>query len=147
MQDVYPNDQHGAVNHPEPRNHPGAHGKTVWIIAEGYLPAPGPRPDNPALSSHEAACVLNTGDKTANLTITLFFTDREPSGPYQVSVPPRRTLHLRFDDLKDPEPVPRETDFASLVESDQPVVVQHTRLDARLGSLALMTTMAYGENR
>jgi hypothetical protein len=60
-----------------------------------------------------------------------------------VTVPARRTLHLRFNDLADPEPVPRGTDYASVIESDVPIVVQHTRLDSRQAALALLTTMAY----
>ncbi|HEX8907940.1 MAG TPA: sensory rhodopsin transducer, partial [Anaeromyxobacteraceae bacterium] len=61
----------------------------------------------------------------------------------QVTVPARRTLHLRFDDLRDPEPIPRATDYASLVESDVPIVVQHTRLDARQADTALLSTIAF----
>lgn len=119
-------------------------GKTRWLIAEGYLPPLGPHPEDRALRSHEAACILNTGDEDAELTITLFFTDREPVGPYRAQVAARRTLHLRFDDLQEPEPIPRETDYASLIESSVPIIVQHTRLDARSG--ALMTSLAYGCN-
>jgi hypothetical protein len=52
-------------------------------------------------------------------------------------------LHLRFNDLEDPEPVPRGTDYASVIESDVPIVVQHTRLDSRQAALALLTTVAY----
>jgi hypothetical protein len=43
----------------------------------------------------------------------------------------------------DPAPLPRGTDFASVIRSDRPVVVQHTRLDSRQAENALMTTMAY----
>jgi len=39
------------------------------------------------------------------------------------------TLHLRFNDLDDPAPIPRDTDYASVFESDMPIIVQHTRLD------------------
>jgi hypothetical protein len=121
-------------------------GKTRWVIPEGYIPDAGPHADNPALRSHEAACILNAGDSDAQLNLTLYFTDREPAGPYRMTILARRTLHLRFDELADPEPVPRETDYASVIESTQPVVVQHTRLDARTGELALLSTLAYGEN-
>lgn len=72
-----------------------------------------------------------------------YISDREPVGPYRVSVPARRTRHLRFNDLIDPEPVPRRTDYASVIESDVPVVVQHTRLDSRQAENALITTVAY----
>jgi hypothetical protein len=79
------------------------------------------------------------------VTITLFFADREPAGPYRVTVGARRTLHLRFNDLEDPQPVPRGTDYSSLFESDVPVVVQHTRLDSRRAEISLLSTVAYGE--
>jgi hypothetical protein len=58
-------------------------------------------------------------------------------------VPARRTRHVRFNDLTDPAPVPRDTDYSSLIESDVPIVVQHTRLDSRQAALALLSTMAF----
>ena len=121
-------------------------GKKRWAIAEGYIPAPGPHADDDKLRSHETACILNPNPQPAQVSIHIYFKDRDPAGPYRLEVGARRTLHLRFDELEDPEPVPRETDYASVIESDQPVVVQHTRLDARLGSLALLSTMAYAED-
>ncbi|HYG43530.1 MAG TPA: sensory rhodopsin transducer [Bordetella sp.] len=117
-------------------------GKRLWVIAEGYIP-PGSTGSTRQLSSHETACMLNAGDTDARVEITLYFADREPVGPYHVSVPARRTLHLRFNDLKTPAPVPVDTDFASVIRSDAPIVVQHTRLDSRQAELALMTTTAY----
>jgi hypothetical protein len=95
------------------------------------------------MESHETACMLNAGDEDAHVTITLFFTDREPAGPYNVVVPARRTLHLRFNALKEPGPVARDTDYASVIESDVPIVVQHSRLDSRQAELALLTTVAF----
>ena len=65
------------------------------------------------------------------VTITVYFADREPAGPYQVTVPARRTHHVRLNRLDDPEPIPQDTDYASVIESDVPIVVQHTRLDSR----------------
>jgi hypothetical protein len=50
---------------------------------------------------------------------------------------------VRFNDLTEPEPIPRATDFASIVRSDVPIVVQHTRLDSRQSALALMSTIAF----
>lgn len=117
-------------------------GRRTWAIAEGYIPGGGIMGD-PALVSHETACVLNTQDKDAHLRITLYFSDREPVGPYRATVPARRTLHLRFNDLQDPEPVPRDTDFATVIEADVPIVVQHTRLDSRHTDVALLSTVAF----
>jgi hypothetical protein len=119
-------------------------GRQRWAIAEGYLPGWSHGPE-PRLTSHETVCLLNAGDHDASVTITVYFADREPAGPYRVTVPARRTRHVRFNDLQDPEPLPADTDFASLIESDRPVVVQHTRLDSRQAELALLSTLAYGE--
>ncbi len=58
---------------------------------------------------------------------------------------PRRTLHLRFNDLMEPAIVPRDTEYSSLFESDVPIVVQHTRLDSRHAEVSLMTTTAYAD--
>ena len=113
-----------------------------WVIAEGYIPGQSVSSD-PAFVSHETACILNAGDEHAAVSITLYYEDREPVGPYRANVPARRTLHLRFNDLTDPEPVPRDTPYASVIKSDVPIVVQHTRLDSRRAEIAVMTTMAY----
>ncbi|QYJ15764.1 hypothetical protein Rxycam_01592 [Rubrobacter xylanophilus DSM 9941] len=117
-------------------------GRRRWAIAEGYIPSYSNGPE-PQLISHETACILNTGDAPANVSITVYFSDREPAGPYRVRVPARRTLHLRFNELEEPEPIPRDTDYASVIESDVPVVVQHTRLDSRQAENALLSTVAY----
>lgn len=117
-------------------------GKRLWAIAEGYIPGDSTG-EGRAFESHETACILNAGDRPAHIAVTIFFTDREPAGPYSVEVPARRTLHMRFNDLSDPEPVPRDTDYASVFESDVPVVIQHTRLDSRQAELALLSTIAF----
>lgn len=119
-------------------------GKRRWAIAEGYIPSwsNGPAPE---MISHEAVCLLNAGDQEARVTITIYFSDREPAGPYLLRVPPRRTMHVRFNDLRDPQPVPAATDYASVIESDVPIVVQHTRLDSRQAENALLSTIAYWE--
>lgn len=117
-------------------------GRTTWVIAEGYIPSQSTGGGR-AFESHETACMLNSSDHDAHVEITLFFKDRDPAGPYQVTVPARRTLHQRFNDLKDPEEVPRDTDYASVVTSDVPIVVQHTRLDSRQAELALLSTVAW----
>jgi hypothetical protein len=119
-------------------------GQMRWAIAEGYIPAQSSFSD-PALVSHETACILNSGDRPAHVRITVYFADREPAGPYLVTVPARRTLHLRFNDLERPEPIPRDTPYSSLLESDVPIVVQHTRLDSRRAEVSLLSTVAYAE--
>jgi hypothetical protein len=117
-------------------------GHRRWAIAEGWIPSYSHGPE-PEMTSHETACLLNAGDNDADVSITVFFADREPAGPYRVSVPARRTRHVRFNDLTDPEPIPRATDYSSVIESDVPIVVQHTRLDSRQADNALITTIAF----
>ncbi len=118
-------------------------GRTHWAIAEGFIPSGSLPGAGRALLSHEAACILNAGDAEAHIEIMLYFVDRAAVGPYRVTVAAQRTLHLRFNELTDPEPVPLDTDYASTIISDVPIVVQHTRLDSRQAEFSLMTTTAF----
>lgn len=120
-------------------------GAKRWAIPEGYIPAKSTGPE-PQMTSHETACLLNISNNPAHVKITIFYSDREPTGPYNITVPPQRTSHIRFNDLEGPEPIPKDTDFASLIESDVPIVVQHTRLDSRQAENALLSTIAYTDN-
>jgi hypothetical protein len=119
-------------------------GRRRWAIAEGYIP-PDSTTKSRELVSHEVVCLLNAGDHDAHVSIKVYFGDRAPAGPYTCVVPAQRTLHLRFNDLRDPEPIPKGFDYSSVIESDVPIVVQHTRLDSRRDSLALLSTIAYAE--
>jgi len=122
---------------------PRALGRTTWAIPEGYIPPESNGP--PEMLSHETACLLNTGGRDANVRITIYFADRDPIGPFNVVVPARRTRHLRFNDLSEPASIPRGTDYSSVIESDVPIIVQHTRLDSRQAAAALLSTVAYAE--
>ena len=119
-------------------------GKQVWAIAEGYIPAwsNGPAPE---FTSHEAACILNAGEMDAHIQLTIYFADRAPAGPYLLTVGAKRTLHLRFNDLEQPERIPLGISYSSVFVSDVPVVIQHTRLDSRQEANALLSTIAYSE--
>ncbi|MBD0387730.1 MAG: sensory rhodopsin transducer [Nostoc sp. C3-bin3] len=120
-------------------------GRTCWAIAEGYIPAYSNGPE-PQFTSHETVCVLNANDKDAHVEIMIYYSDREPVGPYQVTVLARRTKHIRFNNLTKPEPIPHDTDFGSVITSDVPIVVQHTRLDSRQAENALLSTIAFASN-
>ena len=119
----------------------GTIGATVWAIAEGYIPS-GSTGDTPALISHETVCILNAGARDAEVRITVFFADRDPVGPFRFAVKARRTRHIKFNDLADPA-IPRDTDFASIIEADVPIVVQHTRLDSRQAANTICSTIAF----
>lgn len=117
-------------------------GSRVWVIADGHIP-PYSSGIDPAMTSHESACILNANDEEASLQLFIYFTDREPAGPYAINVPARRAHHQRLDDLSDPEPIPVGVDYCCVIRSDKPIVVQHTRLDSRQAANALMSTIAY----
>lgn len=119
-------------------------GKRNWAIAEGYIPAASTA-QTPEMESHETLCLLNANAVKAQVTITVYFTDRDPAGPFLFTVGPRRTMHLKFNDFKSPEAIPKGVPYASTVESDVPIVVQHTRLDSRQSANALMTTIGYSQ--
>lgn len=117
-------------------------GTQTWVIADGYIPPQSTGPE-PAMTSHDSACILNANHEDALVELVLYFADREPAGPYRISVTARRAHHLRFNDLSEPEPMPIGVDYCCVIQSDQPIVVQHTRLDSRQAANALMSTIAY----
>ena len=59
-------------------------GHKRWAIAEGYIPAWSHGPE-PQMTSHETVCMLNTSSEEARVTMTVFFSEREPAGPSRFS--------------------------------------------------------------
>ena len=116
-----------------------------WAIAEGYIPAWSNGP-SPEMLSHECVCLLNASEHEAHVENMVYFEDREPVGPYKFTIPPRRTKHIRFNDLDHPERIPLGVNFSSVIDSDVHIVAQHTRLDSRQAENALMTTIAYSDH-
>ena len=72
----------------------------------------------------ETVFLLNASPQEAHLEVVVYYSDRDPVGPYHLTVPARRMKPLRFTKLTDPEPIPHATDYASTIESDVPIVVQ-----------------------
>jgi hypothetical protein len=119
-------------------------GATIWTIPDAYLPALGP-PGAPGYVGHESLCVLNAGADDARLTISLFFADRPPRKAIAVTVPGQRCRHLRFDRPEDigGVTIPREVPYGIVVESDRPVVVQHSRLDVTQPNMAFLSAIGH----
>lgn len=117
------------------------YGKNVWMIADGYMSDT----VKGEFVSHEAICVLNVSGKDANINITLYFENDEPMKNIKAVCKNERTNHIRLDKIvtEDGNKIPRNTPYAVLVESDQPIVVQSSRLDVSQPEYALMTTIAY----
>lgn len=72
----------------------------------------------------ETVFLLNASPQEAHLEVVVYYSDRDPVGPYHLTVPARRVKPLRFSKLTDPKPIPHATDYASTIESDVPIVVQ-----------------------
>ncbi|MCL2664479.1 MAG: sensory rhodopsin transducer [Defluviitaleaceae bacterium] len=117
-------------------------GKKLWFIADAYYDS-----QSNHQPSHESVCVLNTSEVNAVITMTLYFEDRPKMKGFVSHCKAGRTHHIRMDKIKSKsgEPVPQDTPYAIVVESDVPVVVQYTRLDTAQAEMALMTTMGYSE--
>ena len=93
--------------------------------------------------SHEAICVLNTGKSACTVDVTLYFEDREKMGPFQIVVEAERTKHIRMDLLVNGSGnhIPRAVPYAAVVECEDEIAVQYTRLDTTQNNLALMTAI------
>lgn len=117
-------------------------GHKRWAIAEGYTPSWSTGP-TPTMMSHETLCMLNTTDCDTHVELTIFYATCPPTGPYRLTISACRTKHVRMNDLTNPEPIPPAVEYASVTESNVPIVVQHTRLDFRQAENALISTIAY----
>lgn len=116
-------------------------GHTQWYFPDTYIP---PTSAEGTLTSHESICVLNCLQEDANLTITIYFEDRDPIEGIEVTVPGQRTRHIRTSSLaKNGETIPAGVPYAIGLVSSIPVIVQYSRLDATQPANALMTAIGY----
>lgn len=115
-------------------------GSRVWYIPDGFIP----EKSSGILESHEAICFLNCNEEEAKVYISVYFEDMEPLKNIGVIVLGQRTKHLRTDLLvKEEKKIPKGIPYALKVESDLPIIVQHSRMDSTQSENTLMTTIAY----
>ena len=119
-----------------------ANGHTAWAFAGGRVPlsSTGREPEN---TSREEFCFLNTESRDATVEITLFYSDREPVGPYTLIIPARRVRRVRVNDLINPEAPPLDKDYGAVVQSDTPIVVQFERKDTSRSENSIQTTLGF----
>lgn len=93
--------------------------------------------------SHETICVVNPYETPVDVRLTLFFEDRDKVSGYHVTVAPERAKHIRMDALLNnaSDAIPHNVPYAVLVECEQELPVQYTRIDAARPGVALMTTI------
>ncbi|MBQ8726693.1 MAG: hypothetical protein IJY84_06310 [Clostridia bacterium] len=117
-------------------------GKKDWIIPDCELPPEG----EGVLKGHESVIIVNDSDAIAHIKVKLYFTDKAPYTEILWTVDAQRVRCFRMNNLADMcgFVVPKETQYAMKLESDQPIVVQYGRLDNRQTNLAYYTTLASG---
>lgn len=117
-------------------------GKKYWVIPDCELPEEG----EGVLKGHESVIILNENSRTANLHITLYFTDSCKKDVIRWQVPPERVRCFRMNNTDDMcgIKIPYDTQYAMRIKSDIPIVVQYGRLDNRQANLAYYTTLGYG---
>ncbi|MCT1434099.1 MULTISPECIES: sensory rhodopsin transducer [Dietzia] len=113
-----------------------AHGSTRWFFSAGFIPEHGTGHE-PEYTSRTELCLLNTGADEACVRLTVYHSDRDPVGPYEIRVEGRRVRELRVNDLIAPEAVPLGRPLGLVLESDVPVVAQLRYIDTRRGGLAV----------
>lgn len=111
-----------------------------WYIPDCYYPGGG----GGIYVSHEAVCFLNEGDQDAEAELTLYFEDRDKMSGFKVAIPAERTIHCRMDRITDRQghSIPRDTPYALVIESENRLQIQYTRVDTTQPNLAVMTVMA-----
>lgn len=117
-------------------------GTRVWVIAGGHIPllSTGKKP---VFTSCDTLCILNVNREEVNIRMKIFHSDKPPTGPYLIKVHSSCTRHVRFNDLIDPEPLLLDVEFAAVIESDLPVVVQFTRMNTGQANLSSISTIAF----
>lgn len=111
-------------------------GSTRWFFSAGYIPEHGTGHE-PEYTSRTELSLLNTGPSEACVRLTVFHSDRDPVGPYEIRVSGRRVRELRLNDLIAPEALPLGRPLGLVLESDLPVVAQLRYVDTRRDGLTV----------
>ena len=118
-------------------------GKKYWILPDCELPQPG----EGVAKGHESVIVVNDSDVDAQISVKLFFTDKDAYEEIHWTVKAGRVRCFRTNNVDDMcgYVVPFETQYAMKLTSSTPIVVQYGRLDNTQTNLAFYTTMGYSE--
>jgi len=114
------------------------YGNKVWFFPDGDLPQPGDGPQK----GHESLVLLNPNDTDAQVTITVYYTDRDAEQVPAQSVGARRVRCFRMDQGIGGHKIPYGQ-YALKVASTVPLVCQIGRMDVSQPNLAYYTVMGY----
>ena len=118
-------------------------GKKVWILPDCELPQAG----EGKARGHESVIIVNDSNRDAEISVKLFFTDKEAYDSIKWTVKAGRVRCFRTNNIDDMcgFKVPFETQYAMKLESNCNIVVQYGRLDNTQANLSFYTTMGYAE--
>lgn len=109
---------------------------TQWTFPAGFIPeqSTGHEPEN---TSRNVLCLLNPGPAQGCAKIVVYHEDRDPVGPYLITLPAERVRHIRINDLIDPQAVPLGSPYGLALTSDVPISVQLVYVDTSEGRFAV----------
>lgn len=120
-------------------------GKKRWAFAAGHIPLFSTGHE-PTFTSHDKIAILNFSEYKAEIEIQVFYEDVLPVVYKKVFVAPRRLRKIRLNDLIDPIPIPLDTPFGFTITSDEPVIVQFSRMNTGSANLSGICTNAFTQS-
>ncbi len=112
----------------------------VWVIPDGDLPPPG----KGEMKGHESLVILNRESENAEISVDIYFEDKCPDKNIKLRVGAERVKCFRLDSpIGDAGYQIPFGQYAMVVTSSVPVVVQFGRMDVRQANLAYFCTMAH----
>ena len=117
-------------------------GKKTWCFPGGFIPTESSGKEPEFVSKDEIA-ILNTTQKEATVSITIYYADQNPVHGYEIKVEAERVRQFRINDLIDPHAIPLGISYGAVFESDVPIIVQWTKQVTSEGRMALMGAIAY----
>ncbi len=117
-------------------------GKKNWVFCDGYLP---PHGDNPEFEGHEALMMTNLSKKSAKISLTLVFENKEPVCINDISLDSMRTMCIRMDHPlgKDGYKLGESEQYTVWVKSTTPICACFGRLDVRQTNMAYYSVEGY----
>lgn len=118
-------------------------GKKIWVLPDCELPKAG----EGIAKGHESIIIVNDSDTDAEISVKLFFTDKDANNDIKWTVGAGKVKCFRTNNIDDMcgFKVPFETQYAMKLTSNCNIVVQYGRLDNTQANLAFYTTMGYSE--
>src|SRR5688572_8586537 len=103
------------------------YGRKTWAFAAGHIPLRSTG-NEPMFTSHDKVAILNTSGYDATVRIIILYENADPVADHEIKVKAKRVRKIRFNDLIDPLPIPLDTPFRFILQSDVEVVVQFSRV-------------------